>query len=153
RIEDLLQKLDGPVPSAANLRIIRAVQVLEYTDDPEARKLLEKLAQGAPTARLTQEAKAALERLAKRKGRLRYSHCEHWAAHVTHLHRREKGLSTSGRQYLLLTGGLQLRVLYRDHIRRSRGDDAKETEHDEPAANSHGKLLQPKRHFRSSSLL
>src|SRR5262249_1425945 len=65
----------------------------------------------------------------------------------------EKGLSTSGRQYLLLTGGLQLRVLYRDHIRRSRGDDAKETEHDEPAANSHGKLLQPKRHFRSSSLL
>jgi hypothetical protein len=65
RLERLLEKLDGPVPSAAQLRIIRAVQVLEYTGDREARMLLNNLAQGLPATRLTREAKAALERLAK----------------------------------------------------------------------------------------
>jgi hypothetical protein len=58
RIDSLLQR--------AELRIPRAVQVLEIIGDADARKLLQKLAQGSPEARLTQEAKAALERLSKR---------------------------------------------------------------------------------------
>jgi len=66
RIEALLQKLDGPILSPLQLRIIRAVQVLEHIGNADARKLLDKLAQGPPEARLTQEVKAALERLSKR---------------------------------------------------------------------------------------
>jgi dipeptidyl aminopeptidase/acylaminoacyl peptidase len=66
RLEKLLEKLDGPVPSVAQLRVIRAVQVLECIGDRDARKLLDKLAQGSPAARLTEAAKAALERLSKR---------------------------------------------------------------------------------------
>jgi hypothetical protein len=66
RIDALLQKLDGPVPSPAQLRIIRAVQVLEQIGNLDAGKLLEKLAAGLPDERLTQEAKAALERLSMR---------------------------------------------------------------------------------------
>jgi hypothetical protein len=61
RLEQLLEKRD-----AAHVRLGRAVQVLEYTGDQQARKLLDQLAQGPPAARLTQEAKAALERLSRR---------------------------------------------------------------------------------------
>jgi hypothetical protein len=50
------------------LRQIRAVEVLEHIDGLEAGKLLEVLATGAPEARLTQETKASLERLAKVRG-------------------------------------------------------------------------------------
>jgi hypothetical protein len=66
RMEELLEKLDGPNPSPTQLRIIRAVQVLEQIADAPARKLLEKLAHGSPEARLTREARAAVERLSKR---------------------------------------------------------------------------------------
>src|SRR5262249_30216223 len=66
RINALLKNLCGLDPSPGQLRIMRAVQVLEYIGDAEARKLLTKLSEGAPQARLTQEAKASLERLAKR---------------------------------------------------------------------------------------
>jgi hypothetical protein len=45
----------------------RAVRVLEAVGTPAARELLESLAKGAPTARLTIEAKAALERLSKQR--------------------------------------------------------------------------------------
>jgi hypothetical protein len=64
RIETILE---GPmlVRSPEKLRHIRAIEVLELSDLLEARQILEKLAQGAPDARLTQEAKASLERLAK----------------------------------------------------------------------------------------
>jgi hypothetical protein len=41
------------------------VQVLEHIGIAESRKVLETLGQGVPEARLTQEAKAALKRLAK----------------------------------------------------------------------------------------
>jgi hypothetical protein len=45
------------------LRILRAVEVLEYTDTPAGRKVLKTLAGGAPSAILTRDAKAALARL------------------------------------------------------------------------------------------
>ncbi len=66
RVERLLKLLEGPVPSGARLRRLRAVEVLERIGTPEAREVLQMLAKGAPEARLTQEAKASLERLAKR---------------------------------------------------------------------------------------
>jgi hypothetical protein len=60
RVTGLLERLSG-VPSP-ELRRGRALQVLELVGTPEARRLLESLARGAPEARLTQEAEAALRR-------------------------------------------------------------------------------------------
>jgi Spy/CpxP family protein refolding chaperone len=65
RIEALLNKLQGPVTSAGTLRSIRAVEVLEHIATPEAREVLQNLAKGAAEARLTHEAKAALDRLSR----------------------------------------------------------------------------------------
>ena len=58
----------GPsvVRSPEKLRAVRAIQVLEQCNVPEARQVLRTLAKGSPEAGLTQEANAALERLAKR---------------------------------------------------------------------------------------
>jgi RNA polymerase sigma factor (sigma-70 family) len=61
RVETLLKQLDSS-QSPSLLRSVRAVEVLEHIATPEARQLLGKLAGGAPEARLTREAKAALER-------------------------------------------------------------------------------------------
>jgi RNA polymerase sigma factor (sigma-70 family) len=61
RIEKALATLTD-VPPANKLRDLRAVEVLERIGTPEAKQLLEKLARGAPEARLTREAKAALAR-------------------------------------------------------------------------------------------
>jgi RNA polymerase sigma factor (sigma-70 family) len=67
RIEEVLQELEAPAPPMAEaLRALRAVSVLERVGAPEARRVLAELAKGVPEARLTQEAKAALERLARR---------------------------------------------------------------------------------------
>ena len=60
----LLEKMTSL--SNEHLRHIRAVEALEYMATPEARKLLEDVAKGAPEARLTREAKAALDRLDRR---------------------------------------------------------------------------------------
>jgi hypothetical protein len=65
RIEEALATLTA-VPPANALRDLRAVEVLERIGTPEAGLVLEKLARGAPEARLTREAKATLERLARR---------------------------------------------------------------------------------------
>jgi RNA polymerase sigma factor (sigma-70 family) len=64
RIQQVLSKLE-PAASAERLRALRAIQVLEYIGTPEAREHLRTLAKGVPDARLTREAKAALERLIK----------------------------------------------------------------------------------------
>jgi WD40 repeat protein len=66
RLDQLLDKLQGPVTAPERLRQLRAVEVLEHVGSPEAREVLEKLAGGAPEARLTREARAALDRLARR---------------------------------------------------------------------------------------
>jgi hypothetical protein len=62
RLEELLGKLDGN----GRLRETRAVELLERMGTAEARALCARLAAGAAEARLTQEGKAALSRLAKR---------------------------------------------------------------------------------------
>src|SRR5207249_1492240 len=49
---------------AGERRLVRAVRVLEAIATPDARRLLEELARGAPGAVLTQEAKTSLARLA-----------------------------------------------------------------------------------------
>jgi RNA polymerase sigma factor (sigma-70 family) len=66
RIEWLVMKLRRRPPSASVLRAVRATELLEHLDLPEATALLRALARGAPDSRLTREAKAALERLRRR---------------------------------------------------------------------------------------
>ena len=68
RAEQLLQKVEAATPSGERLRGLRAVAALEVMGTPEARELLRRLSAGAPEALLTQEAKAALVRLARRPG-------------------------------------------------------------------------------------
>jgi hypothetical protein len=60
RLEALLKKCDAT--SALALRDHRAVALLEWVGTPAARELLRMLAEGAPAARLTAEARAALRR-------------------------------------------------------------------------------------------
>jgi hypothetical protein len=66
RIKRLLENLHKVPLSGDRLRDLRAIEVLEYVGTTEAQHILESLAKGASEARLTQEAKAALQRLAKR---------------------------------------------------------------------------------------
>jgi WD40 repeat protein len=67
RIEQLLQKLNGPITQPERLRTLRAIEVLELIGTPEAQEVLRSLGTGAPEARITQDAKMALARLAKRR--------------------------------------------------------------------------------------
>jgi WD40 repeat protein len=55
------------VRSPEVLQRLRAIQVLERAGSPEAHRILEALATGAPAARETREAKASLDRLARRR--------------------------------------------------------------------------------------
>jgi WD40 repeat protein len=65
RLERLLQKVE-PAAFPERLQETRAIEVLEHIGTSEAQQLLQTLAKGTPEARRTQEAKASLERLAKR---------------------------------------------------------------------------------------
>jgi RNA polymerase sigma factor (sigma-70 family) len=65
RLKDLLGKLHGG-PTADDLRQRRAVHALELCGTAAARQLLRALAGGARGARLTRDARAALERLEKK---------------------------------------------------------------------------------------
>ena len=66
RLDALLDRLDGATLSAETIRQIRAVEALESIGNREARRLLDKLAEGPAETRLAQEAKAATVRLTKR---------------------------------------------------------------------------------------
>jgi hypothetical protein len=61
RVEALVESLEAVSPD--RLRVIRAVETLEYLATAEARAILRALAEGAPGPRQTQEARAALDRL------------------------------------------------------------------------------------------
>jgi WD40 repeat protein len=66
RVEPWLRSPARTRWSAGMLRRLRAVQALERAGTPAARQALAALARGTPEARLTEEAQAALERLARR---------------------------------------------------------------------------------------
>jgi WD40 repeat protein len=66
RVDSLLAACDALPTTAQELRELRAVWVLEEVGTSAARKCLDELAKGAPGARLTQEAKRAVDRLQRR---------------------------------------------------------------------------------------
>jgi WD40 repeat protein len=65
RIGQLLEQLELE-HSPSQLRLLRAVEAVEQMRTPEARRLLQLWSKGAPTARLTREAKESLRRLDSR---------------------------------------------------------------------------------------
>jgi hypothetical protein len=65
RAEALLKRLE-PKHDVGHQRHLRALEILEGAATKEAVALLEKLAKGAPAARLTREAKESLQRLKER---------------------------------------------------------------------------------------
>lgn len=62
RLDLLVQKIERTAPSAKELQMVRALTVLERLATPAAREVLAVIADGAPEARLTQQARQALER-------------------------------------------------------------------------------------------
>jgi predicted NACHT family NTPase len=66
RAEGLLEKLQSPALVRERVRVRRADEVLELMASAEARQLLHSLAQGEPESGLTQDARAALQRIEKR---------------------------------------------------------------------------------------
>lgn len=65
RVERLLEKATVQKPQGDQLREVRAIELLELAATPEAKKVLESLAAGAPGARLTREAAGAISRMSK----------------------------------------------------------------------------------------
>jgi hypothetical protein len=63
RVEALLRRLSQTSTNRGLVRAVRVVELLELQGGPAARRLLAALASGAPGARLTTEAAAALRRL------------------------------------------------------------------------------------------
>jgi hypothetical protein len=66
RLTRLLDRIEREDVPPETMRAVRAVEALEWLGTAEARRLLERLAGGAPGARLTREAAAAVDRLRKR---------------------------------------------------------------------------------------
>jgi WD40 repeat protein len=64
RLKVLLEECRAP--SAEQMQVLRALEVLEHIGTAGARQLLKELAKGTPAARVSREAKAALERLERR---------------------------------------------------------------------------------------
>jgi hypothetical protein len=61
RIEKVLEKVAGW--SGERLRTLRALEAVEHMNAPEARRLLEELANGTPRAWVTEEAPKIRKRL------------------------------------------------------------------------------------------
>ncbi len=69
RVRGLLKKFDSMVADPEKLRSLRAIEVLEQIGTPAAREVLKSLADGAEEALVTREARASLQRLARRSPR------------------------------------------------------------------------------------
>jgi hypothetical protein len=67
RVERLLEAFSERQLSAARMRELRILRVLEYAATPEARQVLAELAAGAAGAKLTNEARASLARMETRR--------------------------------------------------------------------------------------
>src|SRR5262249_17078692 len=66
RLKALLDQLATGPSAGPELRVVRAMELLEQLDTSEARQLLDELSSGAGGALVTEEAKAALRRLGQR---------------------------------------------------------------------------------------
>jgi WD40 repeat protein len=66
RLEGLVKKLDGLMPTPEVLQALRAIEVLERIGSHEARQVLDRLAHGAAGHRVTEQARLSLRWLAKR---------------------------------------------------------------------------------------
>jgi WD40 repeat protein len=66
RLEPMLDELTGSQLTAEQIRVVRAVEVLDKIGSAEARKVLERLASGAPGSLTTRQAQSALERGARK---------------------------------------------------------------------------------------
>jgi WD40 repeat protein len=62
RLTQFLEKHERPEPTPDEVREARCLELLEHLASPEAKGLLQDLSKGHPTARLTQQATAALRR-------------------------------------------------------------------------------------------
>jgi hypothetical protein len=69
RFNRLLGRIDQEILTPQQVQILRAIEVLEQIETPEARKVLHQVAKGAPEARITVEAKGSLQRLTNRARR------------------------------------------------------------------------------------
>jgi hypothetical protein len=63
RVEPMLEDLTGRNLSPEQIRIVRAIEVLDKIGTPEAKQLLERLAGGAPGSLTTLQAQMSLDRL------------------------------------------------------------------------------------------
>lgn len=63
RVKELLDGIRKQPLPLEMVRMLRGMEVLEHIGTPAARRVIASLAEGTPQARLTREAKAALERL------------------------------------------------------------------------------------------
>jgi WD40 repeat protein len=66
RLDDILSNLAGPLPSPERLQSLRALELLEKIGTPGARQVLDRLAGGTPSAWLTRQAEASVQRLTSR---------------------------------------------------------------------------------------
>jgi outer membrane protein assembly factor BamB len=66
RVEQLLAAVSDLPLSGERLAAFRSLTILEHSETPDARTLLEQLAAGLPDARLTTEARATIDRLGRR---------------------------------------------------------------------------------------
>jgi WD40 repeat protein len=67
RVTKLLEKIAKRGLLSEELRALRAHEILESIATPEAQRLLQAAADGEPAARVTQDARASLERMGNRK--------------------------------------------------------------------------------------
>jgi WD40 repeat protein len=65
RAEPMVARLIGGVLSGEQVRMVRALEVLERSGMPEARHLLQSLAKGAPGALVTRKGQESLERIGR----------------------------------------------------------------------------------------